>query len=292
MKKYFMYALSMAVCVSMVSCGDDDDNEQGGGTPVHGEAVESPAISDLGGYHLIDLNGSDSYGNVYGGSHFNYNNAGALSEVFDGDDKMSIDYRNGTVTFTEDGESQNCALYTNSKGYVTRIIFSGYESPSEPFTVTHNFVYNSDDRLISYSCIDTGKDEGSDYREEQVCELTWEGDLLVRSTVRESRNGVTEWENATTFGYTDAPVNTHMQYTVSLMHNLDIDGDISAPILAGAFGKGPAKYPTSIIKEYETVANTYSINTAGLVDEESNTSTYSGDAGSFTQTWKYTYSKL
>ena len=294
MKKFFMYAISLALCTTMVSCGDDDDDQGGnpGGAPAHGEAVEAPEISDFGGVRLMNLVSSDNFGNEHVSYSFSYNAQGALSQIASSYDRMQIDYANGKAIFIDsDGDRQECALFTNQKGYATEFVYSGYESPSEPFTVRHIFTYDSNDHLVKYECIDTGKDDGRDYTEKEVSELTWEGDLLVKSHTLEIDNGVVEWENTVNFGYTNAPDNANCQYTSALALRMDVDSDIVQAAFAGAFGKGPSKYPTSVSTEYETTNIVYELNAQGLAEKETIKYVNVG-ADDYSEVVKYTYSAL
>lgn len=270
MKKFLlMAAISAALCTTAVSCGDDDDDVKGG-------VVPSPSISDFDGVRLLSVGEYTS---------FNYNSDGTLHQVINNGDKLTFDYGKGIITFSGDGVQQEAKFTTNAKGYITSLSASGTDEDGDDkyqYNTTYKFQYNSSDHLTNVVLKEVYTYNNTNYNEVEdvTWNLTWNGDLLAKVDINGTSvgNGETEkWNSVAEYTYNNALDNRYMQYTGTVIDEIDLDGDIEAPIFVGVLGKGPAKYPSKIVNleddgySIEYVLE-YILNSKGLVERETCTS--------------------
>ncbi len=282
MKKFLMFAaLSAVLCVATTSCDEEDDDKGGDNYVVPTEE------SDFDGERLISVGSDGDYTN------FSYNDDGSLRQITYNNDKLTFDYTNGTITFSDNISAQKASFTTNKKGYITELSQSGTEEDSK-WTVSYRFQYNGSDHLTNVAVNDVYTDLSTKEKEttDITWKLTWNGDLLSSVKINGSDNEG-KWGENITFTYTDAAENRYMQYTNNVITAIDLDGNIEDPMYVGLFGKGPSKYPSEIKtedtyeQEYYTDFITYDLNSKGLVERETSDS---GDGYSWAV--DYTYDSL
>ena len=281
-------ALSAAMCITAVSCGDDESEEPGAGN-----VTSSPSLSDFGGVRLSKVS-YDSGDNTYEYfTSFDYNSYGLLTRVVDGNDQIIFDYQKATLSFVGDDYRQDTRFTTDTKGHLTGFTFSDKDEEGYTGVLTYTFRYDDADHLLhaEYNSVSTSPEGSTSSTTIITFDFTWDGDLLTKSVCNGEESGsayTKKWKSTSTYSYTDAPDNRYMQYTSRLVSDIDLDSSIEPIMHVGMLGKGPAKYPTHIkqVRDSgtEETAISYILNSWGLVEVETSTSAYG------TGSTKYTYS--
>lgn len=288
MKKFFMLAaMSAALCLGAVACGDDDDDDDNGngdnvdnvdnGGNTSGNVVASADLSDFGGVRL------DNVDDIF----FDYDSDGVLTRVnLPPYNSYLFDYKNATLTSPGDSD-QDCRFTTDKMGRITSITYSNkYDDVSENTQLT--FRYNKGGHLIFAEENFTYSKPNEAGGEKKTVNCIWDGDLLTKceNELLIIQNGVTvkSYRSTYNYGYTDAPDNHFMQYTVWGSRFMEVG--FAKLIYAGLYGKGPSKYPTTYSwssSEYgeSNLTIRYELNDKGLVKTEEASTDYA-DAHRYT----------
>lgn len=286
MKHYFKFAMAaMALMVSagFVACGGDDDDDDGGSGVINGQG-------------LIDNNGQEVRLTGVGNYVINYDANGKLT---------SIGYAN-EVFFTVSGSSLIIDDYgykydfsTNSKGYITKMVFSydytDSDGESEKGSGTISFSYNGSGQLTGFS--GSGSSEYVDVNNDGTIErgsekssidetCTWTNGNLAK-IVEHNKGTYTDdgktksYDDTDTYTYTyGSQVNVTKQYTYYI--SKQSMGETFCPLyLIGFLGVGTAYLPTGYTKEEveiedgkqpytdtDTYTLTYTLNSNGTIATE------------------------
>ena len=260
MKKFvWMAALTVALCATVASCGDDE--------PDNGANVTASAeVSDFGGERLISIDE---------GIDYSYNSDGTLRQVKGLGLNMIFDYRKGIISYSEGDKNQSVTFTTNSKGYITGLSSSSTEKDgyvTYNYTVSYEFEYNGADHLTYASVNQVNTDTDSQKLDEisMSWKFFWNGDLLSKIEIAGQSNGIEgddQWNYTNNFSYHESVENRYMQYTMGVVENTELTGAVQIAMYAGLFGKGPSKYPTQVYGSNE-INFDYMINSKGLVEAE------------------------
>lgn len=260
MKKFvWMAALTVALCATVASCGDDEPDNGG-------NVTASAEVSDFGGERLMSIDE---------GIDYSYNSDGTLRQVQGLGLNMIFDYRKGIISYREGGKDQKVTFTTNSKGYITGLSSSSTEKDgyvTYNYTVSYEFEYNGADHLTYASVNQVNTDTDSQKLDEisMSWKFSWNGDLLSKVEIAGQSNGIDgddQWNYTNNFSYDESVENLYMQYTMGVVENTDLTGVVQTVMYAGLFGKGPSKYPTRVYGSNEMNFD-YMINSKALVEAE------------------------
>lgn len=277
MKKFvWLAALTVALCATVASCGDDEPDNGG-------NVTASAEVSDFGGERLMSIDE---------GIDYSYNSDGTLRQVKGFGLNQIFDYRKGIILYSEGGKDQKVTFTTNSKGYITGLSSSSSEKDgyvTYNYTVSYEFEYNGADHLTYASVNQVNTDTDSQKLDEisMSWKFYWNGDLLSKVEIAVQSTGIEgddQLNYTNNFSYDESVENRYMQYTMGVVENTDLTGVVQIAMYAGLFGKGPSKYPTRVYGSNE-INFDYMINSKGLVETE--TLMYDGD--DFSIPIDYTY---
>lgn len=257
--------------------GDDSDNDQPGNVNIQAIAK----LCDFGGVRLTKIGGSEW------STSFGYNKDGAIIAMNDQYSGLTIDYKKCTATITEDDFTQECKFTLDKQGRLASLSWSG-EDEDGPVKLEYKFQYNDAGHLIRQT-YHSDSDAGY-WAHDDADVYTWEGDLLVKSvsTSTEKQGEDVRTEVSTcTFSYIGAPDNRYKQFTDHLVGCMSLDSSFGELLLVGILGKGPAKYPTCIISDYDRTDYSYTLNAKGLVEKESFSADYGDGPRVYTTTYTY-----
>ena len=282
MKKFITLAVfCMVMGMTVVSCSKADDPSQSDKKP-SGAVEETAKLSDFGGMRLTEI--ADH-------AKFVYNDKGALVETSDGYSTVKIDYKKGTVTFEEEGFSQENHFKVDKQGRLTSLTFSGEDEGGD---LEYRFKYNDAGHLVQQ----TYHSESSEDRwaHDLTVDYMWDGDLLVKITETEKETQGDRVESSTkvsTLSYEAAPDNKYMQYSAVLVSYMELDSSFGGVACVGLLGKGPSKYPTAISYSYEDSTEAskgikYTLNSEGLLEKEE---VRHEEGGSYVDAYTYRYTK-
>ena len=273
----WMAALTVALCATVASCGDDEPDNGG-------NVTASAEVSEFGGERLMLVDGEIDY---------SYNSDGTLRQVKGFGLNLIFDYRKGIISYSEGDKNQSVTFTTNSKGYITGLSSSSTEKDgyvTYNYTVSYEFEYNGADHLTYASVNQVNTDTDSQKLDEisMSWKFSWNGDLLSKVEIAGQSNGIEgddQWNYTNNFSYHESVENQYMQYTVGVVENTDLTGVVQTVMYAGLFGKGSSRYPTRVYGSNEINID-YMMNSKGLVETE--TLMYEGD--DFSIPIDYTYS--
>ena len=257
LKRFLNVGLLTGLVLSFgfTSCSSDDDDDS--------------AISDRGGSAAV-INGKRLVAIVEGNDtvRYEYNSAGQIVKVTDGDDEENYVYEDTKITYTQSGKSSSSRVYLLTNGRITEETTVSNNSSSS--TPTRRFTYDADGQLVkvTYSRTDENSYSSSyTYKTEetQTEEYTWADGNVVMSVAKNEYKRTTtstssEWDYysqtykpVTETSWTSSTSTSTRTFTYSEHANtLPFFGMGSDEVLAwqGYFGKSLRQMPSRVVREY------------------------------------------
>lgn len=267
--KFFTAIFSMVLCINLVSCGNDDDDNN---------IIDSNnATKRVVSYTKID--GRDN--TISKTYTISYDNNGKVSKIVDyhGDnvgyiDKYDFSFSGNETIATSEGKDgsytyiENIKFSLNGNGYCTNVIWTSYsekDNTTNEFTNNYEFTYNSDNQVIK-----------AKFDDDDVEEYVYKNGVMVSSGVAE------------TITYTDIPNigNLFVAFTTNYGTTLDIWR------FAGLLGKASKFLPKTASWYEGTETYDYELDEDGYVKTVKVTFHDAWNGKEWSYTYKYAYENI